>query len=265
MASLPAVVTVGPDPSLDDVEQALFARVRARDVDALAELLQRWRPWLVGRVRRDLGRRQPGGRRPSDLVQESCVLALRFLPDFCGSSRQELRGWLTTILRTAIQQALRHSRARMRADVATEALAADPPLLAPRLSQLVSAREGYRAIVVALSRLPPRQREVLYWRLLEERSLAEIAEHIGDTEQAAASRIKRGLARLRRALLPDGAKVLRPQAARVDAALADYLRLCDRGELPEREAFLAAHADCAAGVAPLLDWLRLLTQQIAGA
>ena len=57
----------------------------------------------------------------------------------------------------------------------------------------------------------------------------------------------------------------RTMARLAEEALADYLRLCDRGQPPERGAFLAAHADCAAGVAPLLDWLRLLTQQIAGA
>lgn len=247
----------------DDLEQALFQRVLEQDVDALGALLQRWRPWLMGRVRRDLGRSQPGGRRPSDLVQESCVLAVRFLSDFQGTSRQELRGWLTRILHTAVQQALRHSRADMRADTRTAPLSDDPVLPNPRLSQLISAREGYRSAVVAIARLPARQRDVLYWRLLEERSLSEIAERIADTEQAAASLIKRGLAKLRARLQLDEKKTRPARAVQVDAALAEYLRLCDRGQPPVREEFLRRHPSCAASVASLLDWLHDFTQRIA--
>ena len=240
----------------DDVELALCDRVKQRDVEALGMLLQRWRPWLLGRVRRSLGTSQPAGRRPSDVVQEACVLALRFVGDFRGESRPELRAWLTSILHTAIAQTQRHGRASMRADARTTVLDEEPALASPRLSQIVSSRQGYREVVAAIARLPARQRDVLFWRLLEERSLAEIAERLGESEQAAASLIKRGLATLRGKLVPDRPQVKRQSAARVDVALLEYLRMSDRGQAPTRDQFLQQHAEEAPALAPLLDWLR---------
>ena len=116
MPSDPAIRRPNMDHPLDDVEQQLCAQVVAQDASALGLLLQRWRPWLLGRVRRSLGPSQPAGRRPSDVVQEACVLALRFLPDFRGDNRHELRAWIASILQTAIMQTQRHSRAMKRAD-----------------------------------------------------------------------------------------------------------------------------------------------------
>ena len=240
----------------DDVELALCDRVKQRDVEALGMLLQRWRPWLLARVRRNLGASQPAGRRPSDVVQEACVLALRFVGDFRGESRPELRAWLTSILHTAIAQTQRHGRANMRADARTTVLDDEPTVSSPRLSQIVSSRQGYREVVAVIARLPPRQRDVLFWRLLEERSLAEIAERLDESEQAAASLIKRGLATLRGKLLPDRPQVRRQSATRVDAALLEYLRMSDRGQAPTHEEFLEQHADHASALAPVLDWLR---------
>ena len=83
-------------------EQQLVEQALERGGDALGVLLQRWRPWLLARARRELGGEQPGGQRPSDLVQQTCVLALRFVATFQGRSRPELRGWLATILHHAI-------------------------------------------------------------------------------------------------------------------------------------------------------------------
>ena len=244
------------------LEQELLLRVKQQDVAALGTLLQRWRPWLLSRVRRDMGHSQPGGRRPSDLVQESCVLALRFLGDFRGDSRQELRGWLTKILHTAVEQAVRHSRANMRADARTTGLSEESAGTALRISQLVSNRQGYREVVAAVARLPLRQRDALYWRLLEGRSLAEIAERMKESEQVAASLIKRGLAGLRARLAPNEQPQKRARAERVDAALLDYLRLCDRGQTPVREDFLRQYADCEASLAPLIDWLQEVRQRL---
>lgn len=247
----------------DDVDLALCSRVRQRDVEALGILLQRWRPWLLARVRRGLGASQPAGRRPSDVVQEACVLALRFIGDFRGESRPELRAWLTSILHTAIAQTQRHGRANCRADGQTTVLEDDPTVLSPRLSQVVSNRQDYREVVATIARLPLRQRDVLFWRLLEERSLTEIAERLDDSEQAAASLIKRGLANLRSKLWPDRPQVKRQSAARVDAALLEYLRMCDRGQTPANEKFLQRHAEHASALAPVLDWLSEVRQRLS--
>lgn len=252
-------------PSSDDEEQKLCLRVRNQDGNALGSLLQRWRPWLLSRVRRSLRGNQPAGRRPSDVVQEACVLAVRFIGDFRGESQQELRAWIASILRTAIVNTQRQGRANMRADVQTTPLDAAQvtAALSARVSQIVSDRQGYREVVAELSRLPARQRDALYLRLLEERSLSEIAERMEDTEQAAASLIKRGLATLRERLDSERPQIKRRNAARVDVALLHYLRLSDRGQAPAIDAFLAANPDCAEDLAPMLEWLHRVHDQLA--
>lgn len=256
MPSDPAIRRPNMDLPLDDVEQQLCAQVVAQDASALGLLLQRWRPWLIGRVRRSLGPSQPAGRRPSDVVQEACVLALRFLPDFRGDNRHELRAWIASILQTAIMQTQRHSRAMKRADRQTIDMDEQQlELPTPRLSQLVSNRQGYRDVVAEITRLPKRQREVLYLRLLEERTLDEIATQLAESEQAVASLLKRGLATLRVRLDPHTPRIKRRAAGDLDAALQDYLRRSDRGLNPSPRAFLTEYAALASDLAPLLDWL----------
>ncbi|HMU40766.1 MAG TPA: sigma-70 family RNA polymerase sigma factor [Pseudomonadota bacterium] len=247
------------------MEQELCLRVRQHDVAALGILLERWRPWLLGQVRKVLRGSQPAGRRPSDVVQEACVLAIRFVGDFKGESMPELRAWLVCILRTAIIQTQRHGQAERRADTKTTCLEQDthsPTARTVRLSQIVSARQDYREAVAAIARMPKRQREVLYLRLLEERSLSEIATMVEDTEQAVASLIKRGLVALRQKLEGKQPQVKRQSAARVDAALLEYLRMSDRGHEPKTEDFLRVHADCAALLAPVLAWLQSLQAEL---
>ena len=127
--------------------------------------------------------------------------------------------------------------------------------LSARVSQIVSDRQGYREVVAELSRLPARQRDALYLRLLEERSLSEIAEQMEDTEQTAASLIKRGLATLRERLDSERPQIKRRNAARVDVALLHYLRLSDRGQAPAIDAFLARKPGLREDLAPMLEWL----------
>lgn len=251
------------DMQPDDVELQLCTKVAQQDVAALGRLLQRWRPWLLGRVRRSLGIRQPAGRRPSDVVQEASVLALRFLSDFRGESRQELRAWLSAILQTAIMQTHRYSRAEKRADLQTTEI--DEQLANPslRLSQLVSNRQGYREVVAEITRLPVRQREVLYLRLLEERSLEEMAMQLHESEQAIASLLKRGLATLRMRIDPQKPRIKRRTEEELDIALQDYLRRVDLGQAPSVPAFLQEYPAIEHELAPLLGWLQDIRDRLA--
>lgn len=247
-----------PEPEQQLVEQAL-----EHGGDALGVLLQRWRPWLLARARRELGGEQPGGQRPSDLVQQTCVLALRFVATFQGRSRPELRGWLATILHHAILQVRRQSRADRRAELRTTQLSSELVSLKDSASRLLSARQRYREVVTALAHLPKRQRDALYLRLLEERSVTEIAAQLGVSEQSVASLLKRGLVELRERLCPPASKAKRTQAARVEAALLTYLRDCDRCQAPARDDFLRCHPECATDLAPLLDWLTEVRERLA--
>lgn len=251
--------------NLEDRERLLLQGVLRKDAASLGALLQRWRPWLLGRAKRDLGRNRPGGLGPSDCVQETCVLALRSIADFQGGTLPQLRGWLACILHNAVRDAGRKGRAGIRSEQRTGPLDGDVASPARSLSQQVSTRQRYRMVVAELRHLPPRQRNALYLRLLEERSLSEIAAQLELSEQAAASLIKNGLAALRLRLQPEAPKVKRGSAVALDAAILAYLRLCDRGQEPARDEFLRLHPECAQALAPILDWLHEVRARLAEA
>lgn len=225
------------------------------DRAALAALFLELRPVLLRAARSHLRGRQPGGRRPSDLAQEACVLALRGFAQFRGQTGIELRTWLQQILRNAIIQALRRSGATKRSDQATDPLAAEPRSSAPTASALIAGRQGFRRIIAAMAKLPERQRQAIYLRLLREHSLTEISAELGESEQAVASLIKRGLSRLRTQLLPAAARLRRVGSTRLDEAVLSYLRNSDLGTRPPLRTFVAEYPDCAATLAPLITWL----------
>lgn len=238
------------NPLDDTVRQALGG-----DQAALAALFRSLRPVLLRAARFYLRGRQPGGRRPSDLAQEACVLALRGFVEFRGQTAIELRTWLQQILRNAITQALRQSGAAKRSDQATDSLAAEVRSPAPTPSALVAGRQGFRRIIAAMAKLPERQRQAIYLRLVREHSLAEISAILLDSEQAVASLIKRGLSRLRTLLTPQAPRLRRTGVTRLDEALLGYLRQADLGARPPLGAFVATYPDCAATLVPLCTWL----------
>jgi RNA polymerase sigma-70 factor (ECF subfamily) len=254
-----------PDSQATDSDPIpdLLLRAQGGDRAALEQLFALLRPMLLRRAQRTLGARNAIGARPSDLVQETCVLALRGLAGFRGQTAAELRMWMLQILHNSTRQAVRHGRAGKRNEQLDSQLPADLCSPAASPSAVVAGRQGYRRIVAAVSRLPARQRQAIYLRLLQERTLAEISLESGAPESAVASLIKRGLDRLRRELLPAATKQRAASAAQVDAGLLEYLRLCDLGSRPARAPFLQQHAPAAAALAPLLDWMDAVCAQLA--
>ena len=242
------------DNTVDRLDTTVKQAVEG-DRAALAALFLELRPVLLRAARSHLRGRQPCGRRPSDLAQEACVLALRGFAQFRGQTGRELRTWLQQILRNAIIQALRRSGAAKRSDQATDPLAAEPRSPAPTTSALVAGRQGFRRIIAAMAKLPERQRQAIYLRLLREHSLAEISAALDESEQAVASLIKRGLSRLRTQLLPAAPRLRRVGATRLDEAVLSYLRHADLGTPPPLTSLCAEYPDCAATLVPLLAWL----------
>lgn len=241
--------------SIDVAE--LKARARQGDLTLLATQLQAMRPQLLRIAARELRGQCPAGARRSDLVQKSFVLALEHIDQWNGTTLVRLGGWVRQILRNAVKQARRDARLTM-------PLLGDPESRGPSPSRLSAARQGYRQVVAEISQLPRARREALYLRLIEQRSLEEIALKLNQTQQVVASRIRHGLKQLRQRLEPlQTGRPIRSRAARLDAALVTYLRQCDFGQRPDRDAFLTLHADCAVALAPLIDWLQVLDAELA--
>jgi len=140
----------------------------------------------------------------SDVVQQSCLSALRNFDRFEGSELAEFIAWLQRIHEQNVRDVVRdhavyQKRAVSRETGNVEAVqAAHAKLVSP--SQQAMRGERSAEIDRALETLPEAQREAVRLRHLEGRSLAEIARRLDRTEAATAGLLKRGLAKLREKL-----------------------------------------------------------------
>ena len=133
-----------------------------------------------------------------DIVQESCLRALKFFGTFRGGNP---RAWLLTIVRNTTFTWLKRSRAgHEQVDLPDGALELEDPAANPEaLFAATANREEVRA---ALAQLPPEFREVIVLRELEDYSYKEIAGIAGVPIGTVMSRLARGRKQLQRLLAP---------------------------------------------------------------
>lgn len=249
-----------PAESLCDLE-ALIRLATNGERAAQGQLLLRYGPALLRSVRRQLRGQQPGGKRPSDLVQDTSERALRYFHTFQGTTDRELKKWLFLILRSSIIEAIREAGAQKRGDGAEPVGGLEETLHpAPIRSaaSLLDARLQVRQVFAVLCQLPPRQRDALRFRALHGMTTAQLAAQLDCTEDAAASLLKRGLRELHVKLRGVSLGVARGRQAQIDRGLLDYLRRRDRGEPVSLPVFLEGYPAVAAPLAAFIDWLEQL-------
>jgi RNA polymerase sigma-70 factor, ECF subfamily len=172
----------------------LLQRARMGDQEALGQLIQRHRPYLLYVVRRILRDLQPGD--GSDVVQEASQAAVVDFSACRATHPEEFLGWLATIARHRACKQLR-SAGRLPPfpfpsdDNALPAASGSSP------SKQLSDREQAARVTAALERLPEHERSVIVLRVFEGSSFAAIADQLKITEEAAKKRWQRGLQRLR--------------------------------------------------------------------
>jgi RNA polymerase sigma-70 factor (ECF subfamily) len=195
-------------------EEELLARARAGDQDAFGVIAERFAPELRLHCYRIVGSVQDA----EDLVQETMLAAWRGLDMF--ERRSQLRSWLYRIATNRCLNALRARARRPPAPPAGPDPSPPPPppsrlaepvwlqpypdvLLARAIDRgaapdaLYETREAVGlAFMVALQRLPPRQRAALVLRDVLGFHAAEAAEMLDTTEVA----VNRALHRARRAI-----------------------------------------------------------------
>jgi RNA polymerase sigma-70 factor (ECF subfamily) len=178
-----------------DDPMALLAAARGGDADALGRALEVYRDYLLAIADRELNPdlRAKGG--ASDLVQETCLHAQRDLAGFRGSTEEELRAWLRSLLEHRLAHFVRRYRATqkrgLRREVALDAgdsalspagaLAADTPT--PSMEAV--AHEQAELIQRILQRLPEDYRTVITLRYQDDLSFEEIGHRLGRTAEAA--------------------------------------------------------------------------------
>ena len=191
-----------PEPANTD----LLERARAGDQDALGELLKGQNRLLEQMARKEVDGRLQARLSAADIVQQTCLSAIRNFDDFRGENEPQFAAWLRGVHERNVKDIVRrHVVARKRAVSAQEPLDnSTPQNESPHTpSRRAMLDESTAQLSEALKSLPETQAEAVRLRHLEQLSLSEIAQRMDRTEVAVASLLKRGLAALRQRLPAD--------------------------------------------------------------
>lgn len=165
----------------------LVERARSGDQQAVADLLGLYRNYLLLLARVHIDANLQAKADPSDLVQETCLMAARDLPQFRGETEAEFVAWLRQILANTGAAMIRKYKGTQSRNVGREwrferqldrsSTALGRLLAAPESSpsRIASRREAAVVLADALARLPSDYRDVLVLYHLEGLSLADVA------------------------------------------------------------------------------------------
>jgi RNA polymerase sigma-70 factor (TIGR02960 family) len=241
----------------DALGDATLARARAGDEEAFRELTEPYRRELQLHCYRILGSVQDA----EDMVQETLLAAWRSLETFEG--RASVRSW---IYRIATNRCLNALRARSRRPKEVPAMGdspeptrrIEPVWLEPYPDVLLEgiadrspgpaahyeARESIElSFIVALQRLPPRQRAVLVLRDVLGFRTAEVAEMLDSGEASVKGALQRARATLG-ARLPaaDRERAPGPNSARERQLMGRFADAVESGDIDEMVALLTDDA-----------------------
>jgi RNA polymerase sigma-70 factor, ECF subfamily len=162
-----------------------------------AEQFQRWLAQVLPQLYQSASRYQSfRAGQPldiDDLVQETCVRALRSAAAFRGSTPEELRLWLSGILRHCAADLVSRARriASAEAEVARRAV-----VTAPSAQEQALIAEICVIIVAAVARLPARMRTIVEGCAAGVR-LVELGQRLGQSPDAIRKAKQRAFATLR--------------------------------------------------------------------
>lgn len=170
-------------------DAAWVERLRARDPEALRELLDGWGPGLLAFLARFTGSRAEA----EDLFQDVCLRVLEALPRYRPAGR--FRAWVFAIAANAARDRLRRRAGEARALERRDAPSAVPPADA-----VAAARESLDRVEEAVARLPDAQREVFLLRMHSGLAFREIAEMLDCPLNTVLGRMHDAVERLRSAI-----------------------------------------------------------------
>lgn len=139
-----------------------------------------------------------------DVVQETCVRALRSIDSFCGTQEEEFIAWLHKILRSQLTDMYRYHDSKRRSIereseiVSTSELRVDSRVSTP--DALVMERERESLLYSALSKLTCTQQTAVRMYYLEGRKLTEVSEQLSISTSSVRRLLKLGISDLRQAL-----------------------------------------------------------------
>jgi RNA polymerase sigma-70 factor (ECF subfamily) len=185
----------------------LIQAARAGSREALGNVLDAYRNYLLLIAERELGDdlRAKGG--ASDLVQEAFLEAHKDFAQFQGQTEADLRSWLRTLLLNRLSKFARRYRQTQKRGIGSEerldanqdrgtGLAADQPTP----SKMLMAGEHAQAVQLALERLPKDYQDVILLRYQEQLTFEEVGLRMQRSADAARKLWWRALVRLQEEL-----------------------------------------------------------------
>jgi RNA polymerase sigma-70 factor (ECF subfamily) len=184
----------------------LLAAARAGSAEALGQVLETCRRYLLLVAERQLDPKLRAKGGASDLVQETFLEAQRDFAGFRGTSEAELLAWLSRLLLNNAGNFARLYRGTGKRDIGREVILAagdssaagpDPAADTPSPSGLAMENEQAAALQRALARLPEDHRRAVLLRYQDGLSFEEIGRLLGRSPDAARKLWSRAMERLR--------------------------------------------------------------------
>lgn len=174
-----------------DSISSLLSEARAGSGQAVGELFERYRAYLLLIANAELAEDVRPKLGPSDAVQQSWLLVQQGFPQFQGETADAWKGWLRAILRNTLANCVRDFKAAKR-DVGREVpLRGDDSSAYPANgvaapgsspSEVVRRQESEQLLRKAVRGLPEHYREVVRQHSLEGMTFEEIAQRWGKSE-----------------------------------------------------------------------------------
>jgi RNA polymerase sigma-70 factor (ECF subfamily) len=192
--------------ALDRLE-ALLVAARGGSREALGQLLELGRPYLLHLANAALDAPLQAKAGASDLVQETFLEAQRIFARFQGGEAAELLAWLRAILLNKVDTFTRQfygtGKRQIGKEVALDAGSTPGGGLAgqtPTPSHQMAQAEQTLALTCALEQLPEHYRQVIVWRQWEALPFEEIARRLNRSVDATRMLWWRALERLQQQL-----------------------------------------------------------------
>ena len=185
----------------------LLAQARRGDFEAIGQILEQCRDYLLLIANQDLDRGLQQKIGASDLVQESMLTAQAQFERFEGDNKEQLLAWLRGVLLNDMRHWHRHYKGTRKRSVLREAHWSGSDVSPPEPSDpkftpstQAAADEEQAMLDEAMSLLPENYRTVIQLRNFEDRSFVDIGQQMGCTAEAARKLWSRCILRLQEIL-----------------------------------------------------------------
>jgi RNA polymerase sigma-70 factor, ECF subfamily len=189
--------------------KTLFETAMGGDPSALGQLLELYRAYLKTLANAKLHATLRGKVDASDVVQETCMEAVRTISSFRGSTPTEFAGWLRGILAHRISKTVRRYLGTQQRNIQIErSMRQDLDASSDNLERFIATNEDSPSQVLewsetvlqlanAIESLPEDYRKVVMLRNVQDRPFREVANEMGRSIDSVEKLWVRALAKLK--------------------------------------------------------------------